>query len=60
MNQRDILRRQTLDYPVKAREALIHVKEAIRKKDFQVNFSQNFKYFFKTILFRFQNNFSMK
>lgn len=40
MNQRDILlmslRRQDLDYQMRAREALVHVEDALRKKDLQV------------------------
>lgn len=41
MNPRDILlknlRRQDLDYQMRAREALIHVEDVLRKKDLQVS-----------------------
>lgn len=41
MNQKDLLmlnlRRQDLDYQMKAREALIHVEDSLRKKDQNVS-----------------------
>lgn len=42
MNPRDMLllslRRQELDYQMRAREALIHVEEALRKNELQVKY----------------------